>query len=356
MSFESTYVAGHRGLVGSAVLRNLEKNGYRNVLVRTRQQLDLRNAENVRKFFSATRPQAVIVAAAKVGGIKANSDYPVEFLLENLQIQNNLISASFEFGVKKLLFLGSSCIYPKLAPQPIEEESLLTGSLEPTNEPYAIAKIAGIKLCQAYALEYGANFISVMPTNLYGPGDNFDLTTSHVLPALLRKVHEAKLRGEKQVLLWGTGTARREFLHADDLADALRFLIECYDSPEIINVGCGEDVTVRELAEIVLEVVGVDADLVFDATKPDGTPRKLLDITRLQKLGWKPRISLRDGIRQTYEWFLKYSPWASGGSAKGRRLSEVYRSCQGTADSPKCSVGQNHHIRPALETSDTARK
>jgi GDP-L-fucose synthase len=322
MSFESTYVAGHRGLVGSAVLRNLKKNGYRNLVVRTRQQLDLQNAVNVRKFFSATRPQAVIVAAAKVGGIKANSDYPVEFLLENLQIQNNLISASFEFGVKKLLFLGSSCIYPKLAPQPIQEESLLAGSLEPTNEPYAIAKIAGIKLCQAYAREYGANFISVMPTNLYGPGDNFDLTTSHVLPALLRKVHEAKLKGEKQVLLWGTGTARREFLHADDLADALRFLIECYDSPEIINVGCGQDVTIRELAEIILEVVDCDADPVFDATKPDGTPRKLLDITRLQKLGWKPRISLRDGIRQTYEWFLKNREWASGGIAKGRRPSD----------------------------------
>jgi GDP-L-fucose synthase len=305
MSFESTYVAGHRGLVGSAVLRNLEKNGYRNLLTRTRQQLDLRNAENVRKFFSATRPQAVIVAAARVGGIKANSDYPVEFLLENLQIQNNLISASFEFGVKKLLFLGSSCIYPKLASQPIQEESLLTGSLEPTNESYAIAKIAGIKLCQAYAREYGANFISVMPTNLYGPGDNFDLTTSHVLPALLRKVHEAKLRNERQVVLWGTGTARREFLHADDLADALRFLIECHDSPQLINVGCGEDVTIRELAEIVLEVMGFDAKLVFDATKPDGTPRKLLDITRLQRLGWKPRISLRDGIRRTYQWFQK---------------------------------------------------
>jgi len=326
MSFETTYVAGHRGLVGSAVLRNLAKNGYRNVLVRTRQQLDLRNAENVRKFFSATRPQAVIVAAAKVGGIKANSDYPVEFLLENLQIQNNLISSSFEFGVKKLLFLGSSCIYPKLAPQPIQEESLLTGSLEPTNEPYAIAKIAGIKLCQAYAREYGTNFISAMPTNLYGPGDNFDLTTSHVLPAVLRKVHEAKLRNEKQVMLWGTGTARREFLHADDLADALRFLIECYDSPEIINVGCGADVTICELAEIVLEVVGLDADLVFDSTKPDGTPRKLLDITRLQKLGWKPRISLRDGIRQTYEWFLKSREWASGSIAIGRRPSDLHLS------------------------------
>ena len=249
-------------------------------------------------------------------GKRSRARHPVEFLLENLQIQNNLISASFEFGVKKLLFLGSSCIYPKLAPQPIQEESLLTGSLEPTNEPYAVAKIAGIKLCQAYAREYGANFISVMPTNLYGPGDNFDLTTSHVLPALLRKVHEAKVRNERQVVLWGTGKARREFLHVDDLADALRFLIECYDSPQIINVGCGEDVTIRQLAEIVLEVVGFDADLVFDATKPDGTPRKLLDITRLQKLGWKPRISLRDGIRRTYQWFLKNCVWASGGIAR----------------------------------------
>jgi GDP-L-fucose synthase len=305
MSFESVYVAGHRGLVGSAVLRNLEKNGYRKILVRTRQQLDLRSRENVRKFLFATRPDAVIVAAAKVGGIQANNHYPVEFLLENLQIQNNLISASFESGVKKLLFLGSSCIYPKFAPQPIQEESLLSGSLEPTNEPYAIAKIAGIRLCQAYAREYGANFISVMPTNLYGPGDNFDLATSHVLPALLRKVHEAKLRNEKQVVLWGTGTVRREFLHADDLADALRFLLENYDSPEIINVGCGEDVTIRELAQIVLEVVGFEADLVFDPIKPDGTPRKLLDVTRLKKLGWRPRISLRDGIRQTYQWFLE---------------------------------------------------
>ena len=307
MPFESTYVAGHRGLVGSAVLRNLERNGYRKILVRTRQQLDLRNREHVQKFFLATRPQAVIVAAAKVGGIKANNDSPAEFLLENLEIETNLISASFESGVKKLLFLGSSCIYPKLAPQPIREESILTGPLEPTNEAYAIAKIAGIKLCQAYAREYGANFISAMPTNLYGSGDNFDLEKSHVLAALMRKVHEAKERNERQVTLWGTGTPRREFLHADDLGDALRFLLENYDSPEIINVGCGEDVTIRELAEMVLEVVGLDANLVFDATKPDGTPRKLLDITRLRKLGWKPRISLRDGIRQTYEWFLENS-------------------------------------------------
>jgi GDP-L-fucose synthase len=305
MFFDSTYVAGHQGLVGSAVLRSLVRNGYRNILVRTRQQLDLRNRDDVQKFFFATRPQAVIVAAAKVGGIKANNDYPVEFLLENLQIQNNLISASFESGVKKLLFLGSSCIYPKLAAQPIREESLLTGLLEPTNEPYAIAKIAGIKLCQAYAREYGANFICAMPTNLYGPGDNFDFETSHVLAALIRKMHEAKVRSDKEVTLWGTGTPRREFLHAEDLGDALRFLLENYDLPEIINVGCGEDVTVRELAEIVMEVVGFQANLVFDPTMPDGTPRKLLDIARLKKLGWQPRISLRDGIRQTYKWFLE---------------------------------------------------
>jgi GDP-L-fucose synthase len=305
MSFESVYVAGHRGLVGSAVLRNLERNGYRRIVVRTRQQLDLRNREQVRKFFLATRPEAVIVAAARVGGIKANHDFPAEFLLENLEIQTNLISASSEFGVKKLLFLGSSCIYPKLAPQPIQEESLLTGPLEPTNEAYAIAKIAGIKLCQAYAREYGANYISAMPTNLYGSGDNFDLENSHVLPALIRKAHEAKVMNKREVILWGSGTPRREFLHADDLGDALRFLLENYDSPEIINVGSGKDVTIRELAEIVLEVVGLEAKLVFDATKPDGTPRKLLDITRLQNLGWRPRISLRDGIRQTYEWFLE---------------------------------------------------
>jgi GDP-L-fucose synthase len=307
MHFEPIYVAGHAGLVGSAVCRNLQKNGYRNLVVRTRQQLDLRSGENVEKFLFAARPTAVIVAAAKVGGIKANDDCPVEFLLENLQVQNNLISASFKAGVKKLLFLGSSCIYPKLAPQPIREESLLTGPLEPTNEAYALAKIAGIKLCQAYARQYGANFISAMPTNLYGPGDNFDLEKSHVLPALIRKVHQAKVRGEREVVIWGTGTPRREFLHADDLGDALRFLLENYDLPEIINVGSGQDVTIRELAEIVLEVVGLDAKLVFDPRKPDGTPRKLLDISRLKNLGWSPRISLIDGIRHTYEWFLKNS-------------------------------------------------
>jgi GDP-L-fucose synthase len=311
MTFGSVYIAGHRGMVGSALLRNLQKHGYRNIIVRTRDELDLRNAGDVRQFFSTTRPDAVVVAAARVGGIKANHDFPVEFLLENLQIQNNLISAGFDFGVKKLLFLGSSCSYPKLAAQPIKEEALLAGHLEPTNEPYAIAKIAGIKLCQAYARQHGANFISVMPTNLYGPGDNFDLETSHVLAALIRKVHEAKLENRREVVIWGTGTPRREFLHSDDLAEALRFLLENYDSPQIINVGCGYDVSIRELAQIVAKVIEVEVELVFDTSKPDGTPRKLLDTGRLQKLGWKSRISLEDGIRDTYQWFLRHGGPAS---------------------------------------------
>jgi len=307
MTFGSVYIAGHRGLVGSALLRNLQKHGYRNIIVRTRDELDLRNTGDVRQFFSKTRPELVIAAAARVGGIKANYDFPVEFLLENLQIQNNLISAGFDFGVKKLLFLGSSCSYPKLAAQPIKEEALLAGYLEPTNEPYAIAKIAGIKLCQAYARQHGANFISVMPTNLYGPGDNFDLETSHVLAALIRKVHEAKLENRREVVIWGTGTPRREFLYSDDLAEALRFLLENYDSPEIINVGCGYDISIRELAQIVAKVIEFEVELVFDTSKPDGTPRKLLDTGRLQKLGWKPRISLEDGIRDTYQWFLQHA-------------------------------------------------
>ena len=312
MRFRSVYVAGHRGLVGSALMRNLQKNGYRNILVRTHQELDLRNPEEVQKFFSEVRPEAVVIAAAKVGGIQANSIFPVEFLLENLQIQNNLISTSFEFGVKKLLFLGSSCIYPKLAAQPIREDSLLTGPLEPSNEPYAIAKIAGIKLCQAYARQYGANFISAMPTNIYGPGDNFDLEKSHVLPALIRKVHEAKVKNRREVTIWGTGTPRREFLHADDLADALRFLLENYESPEIINVGYGEDVTIHDLVQIIARGRWFEIEIVFDTSKPDGTPRKLLDSTRLQALGWKPRISLKDGILQTYHWLLQ-----SGAELKG---------------------------------------
>lgn len=308
------YVAGHGGLVGSALVRNLQQNGCQNILVRTHKELDLKNQAEVRKFFSENKPEAVIVAAAKVGGIQANSDFPVEFLLENLQIQNNVIATSFEFGVKKLLFLGSSCIYPKMAAQPIREDSLLTGPLEPSNEPYAIAKIAGIKLCQAYARQYRANFISAMPTNIYGPGDNFDLEKSHVLPALIRKVHEAKMKNRREVTIWGTGTPRREFLHADDLADGLRYLLENYDSPEIVNVGYGEDVTIYDLVKIIAGAIGFEIEVVCDTSKPDGTPRKLLDSSRLQSLGWKPRVQLKDGIRQTYHWLLQNSVEQKGWS------------------------------------------
>ena len=308
MPFSSIYIAGHRGLVGGAMVRYFESRGQPNIIVQSRQGLDLRDSDAVREFFSATRPEAVVVAAAKVGGIQANNNFPVEFLLENLRIQNNVIAASFEAGVKKLLFLGSSCIYPRLAPQPIREDSLLSGPLEPTNKPYAIAKIAGIELCQAYSREYGVNFISAMPTNLYGPGDNFDLDSSHVLPALIRKAHEAKINNQPAFTVWGSGSPRREFLYVDDLADALAFLLENYDSPEVINVGCGNDVTIRELAEIVSEVVGFKGELIFDPSKPDGTPRKLLDTSRLEKLGWTPRVSLRDGIDQTYQWYLRSAP------------------------------------------------
>ena len=298
------FVAGHRGMVGSALIRRLELEGFSNLLVRDSSKLDLRDESAVAKFFAAEKPAVVILAAAKVGGIKANNDFPVEFLLENLRIQNNVIQTAHETGARKLLFLGSSCIYPKFAPQPIPETALLSGPLEPTNEAYAIAKIAGIKLCQAYAREYGANFISAMPTNLYGPNDNFDLETSHVLAALLRKAHEAKTRKDRRLIVWGSGKPRREFLHVDDLASACLLLLEKYDSSEIINVGCGEDISVRELAELICEVVGFDGDLIWDATKPDGTPRKLLDVTKLGALGWKPSIPLRDGIARTYEWFL----------------------------------------------------
>jgi GDP-L-fucose synthase len=259
----------------------------------------------VDRFFADESPAVVIFAAARVGGIKANNDLPVDFLLENLQMQNNVIRAAHQAGVRKLLFLASSCVYPKHAPQPIPEAALLTGPLEPTNEPYAIAKIAGIKLCQAYAREYGANFISAMPTNLYGPNDNFDLFSSHALAALLRKAHEAKEKGAGEMLVWGSGKPRREFLHVDDAAAACVFLLEKYDSPEIINVGCGEDISIRELAELICEVVGFQGELVWDATKPDGTPRKLLDVSRLHDLGWRHSIRLREGIAQTYEWFLQ---------------------------------------------------
>src|SRR5438045_4940336 len=291
-------------MVGSALVRRLEAERFTNLLTRDRSHLDLSDESAVAKFFAEARPDIVILAAANVGGIKANNDFPVEFLLDNLRIQNNIIRSAYETGVRKLLFLGSSCIYPKLAPQPIPETALLGGPLEPTNEAYAIAKIAGIKLCQAYAREYGANFISAMPTNLYGPNDNFDLETSHVLAALLRKAHEAKTRKDRKLTVWGSGNPRREFLHVDDLASACLFLLEKYDSSEIINVGCGEDISIRELAELICEVVGFDGDLAWDATKPDGTPRKLLDVSKLRALGWKPSIPLRDGIARTYEWFL----------------------------------------------------
>jgi GDP-L-fucose synthase len=301
---EKIFVAGHRGMVGSALIRRLESEGFSNLLVRDRSKLDLRDESAVAKFFAEEKPAVVILAAAKVGGIKANNDFPVEFLLENLRIQNNVIRSAYEHGARKLLFLGSSCIYPKLAPQPIPETALLSGSLEPTNEAYAIAKIAGIKLCQAYAREHGANFISVMPTNLYGPNDNFDLETSHVLAALLRKAHEAKRRKDSELIVWGSGKPRREFLHVDDLASACVLLLEQYDSPEIINVGFGEDISIRELAELICDVIGFDGELTWDASKPDGTPRKLLDVTKLRALGWKPSIRLRNGIAQTYEWFL----------------------------------------------------
>jgi len=268
---ESIYVAGHRGMVGSAIVRRLENDGFSRILTRTRAELDLLDRTAVRAFFETNRPGIVVDAAARVGGIVANAERPVEFLLENLSIQNNIIEAAADFQVRKLLFLGSSCIYPKFAPQPILESSLLTGALEPTNDAYALAKIAGVKLCQAYAHQYGKNFLSGMPTNLYGPNDNFDLHTSHVLPALIRKVHEARLAEEKSLTVWGTGTPRREFLHVDDLADASLFLLEHYDSPELINIGCGEDVTIRELAETVCDVLGFEGELVFDTSKPDGT-------------------------------------------------------------------------------------
>src|SRR5216117_3901527 len=301
---DKIFVAGHRGMVGSAVMRRLQADGFKNLLIRDRSELDLMNESAVAKFFLKEKPTIVICAAAKVGGIQANNDYPVQFLLDNLRIQNNVIRSASDSGVRKLLFLGSSCIYPKFAPQPIPETALLSGPLEPTNEAYAIAKIAGIKLCQAYCREYGANFISAMPTNLYGPNDNFDLETSHVLAALIRKAHEARIRNDQRLIVWGTGKPRREFLHVDDLASACLLLLEKYDSPEIINIGCGEDVTIRELAGLVCEVVGFDGKLVWDKTKPDGTPRKLLDVTRIRKLGWQPAIPLRKGIAQTYEWFL----------------------------------------------------
>jgi GDP-L-fucose synthase len=300
------YVAGHRGLVGAAVVRRLERQGYQNLVLRTHQDLDLTEQAAVRDFFERERPQAVVMAAARVGGIQANNTRPAEFIRDNLLIQDNVIDAAYRAGVDKFLFLGSSCIYPKLAPQPIKEEYLLTGALEPTNEWYAIAKIAGLKMCQAYRRQYGFNAISLMPTNLYGPGDNFDLQNSHVLPALIRRFHEAKLRGDPTLSIWGTGTPRREFLHVDDLADAVVHLLTSYDDEPIVNIGWGEDVTIKELAEMVAAASGFQGRLVFDSSKPDGTPRKLLDTSRLTALGWTPKIALRAGIEQTYAWFKQH--------------------------------------------------
>jgi GDP-L-fucose synthase len=301
------FVAGHRGLVGSALMRALRERGFQNLVVRSRQDLDLTEQSAVREFFDDSRPQAVIMAAARVGGIHANNSHPAGFLRDNLLIQDNVIDAAYRSGVEKFVFLGSSCIYPKLAPQPIKEDYLLTGPLEPTNEWYAIAKIAGIKMCQAYRREFGFKAISLVPTNLYGPGDNFDLQSSHVLPALIRKFHEAKRRNDKSVEIWGTGMPRREFLHVDDLADAVLYLLQRYDAEPIVNVGWGEDLTIRELAETVMSAIGYSGALTFDHSKPDGTPRKLLDVSRLYDLGWRPRISLQAGIESTYAWFKEHA-------------------------------------------------
>ncbi|AWI54439.1 GDP-fucose synthetase [Aquabacterium olei] len=298
------FVAGHRGMVGSAIVRRLQQSGYTQVLTRGRQELDLLNQQAVHDFMHAERPDYLFIAAAKVGGIHANNVYRAEFLYQNLVIETNLIHAAHTAGVQSLMFLGSSCIYPKLAPQPLKEDCLLTGPLEPTNEPYAIAKIAGIKLCEAYNDQYGRQYISVMPTNLYGPNDNYDLNNSHVLPALIRKAHEAKQRGDASLVVWGTGTPMREFLYADDLADACVHLMEQGYSGPLVNIGTGTDVTIRELAETVVKVVGFEGDLTFDSTKPDGTPRKLMDVSRLHSLGWKARTSLEDGIALAYQDFL----------------------------------------------------
>ncbi|MEI6946666.1 GDP-L-fucose synthase [Paraflavisolibacter sp. H34] len=295
------YIAGHRGMVGSAIVRRLQEQGYGNLVCRTSRELDLRDAAAVQAFFEAERPEYVFLAAAKVGGILANNTYRAEFLYDNLMIQSNVIHQSHRSGVRKLLFLGSSCIYPKLAPQPLREDSLLTGELEPTNEPYAIAKIAGIKMCDAYRDQYGCNFISVMPTNLYGPNDNYDLANSHVLPALLRKMHEAKEANQPTVTVWGTGKPLREFLHADDLADACLFLMDRYHEKGLVNIGVGADISIRDLAYLIKEIVGYGGEIVFDSSKPDGTPRKLMDVSKINALGWTATIDLRQGIASIYE-------------------------------------------------------
>jgi GDP-L-fucose synthase len=297
------YVAGHRGLVGSAIMKKLKKEGYNNLVYRTSSELDLRRQEKVEEFFEEEKPDYVILAAAKVGGIQANDKYSAEFLYDNLMIESNVIDAAYQNDVEKLLFLGSSCIYPKFADQPMKEDYLLSGKLESTNEGYAVAKITGIKLCEHYNNQYDTNFISAMPTNLYGPNDNFDLETSHVLPALIRKFHEAKVNDEDEVVIWGTGKPKREFLHVDDLADSLLFLMNNYNGDQFVNVGVGKDISILELAELIKDIVGFEGEIVNDLSKPDGTPRKLLDVTRLNDLGWEAQISLEEGIKDTYQWF-----------------------------------------------------
>lgn len=304
------FIAGHRGMVGSAIVRKLESEGYSNLIVRTSKELNLTDQAAVAQFFDLEKPEYVVLAAAKVGGILANNTFRGQFLYENLMIQNNVIHQSYLNGVKKLLFLGSSCIYPKMAPQPLKEESLLTGLLEPTNEPYAIAKIAGIKMCEAYRSQYGCNFISAMPTNLYGPNDNYDLNNSHVLPALIRKFHEAKENGKTEVILWGTGTPLREFLHVDDLADACFFLLKNYNEALFVNVGTGEDLSIFDLAKMVQRVVGFNGKIVLDSSKPDGTPRKLMDVSRINQMGWKAKIDLEHGIRTVYKSVLEQNIFA----------------------------------------------
>lgn len=298
------YVAGHRGLVGSSIIRRLENEGFENLVVRTSKELDLREKGQVDLFFEREKPEYVFLAAAKVGGIVANNEYPADFIRDNLLIQSNIIDAAYRNNVEKLLFLGSTCIYPKFAEQPLKEEYLLTGALEPTNEPYAIAKIAGIKMCESYNRQYGTKYISAMPTNLYGPNDNFDLHTSHVLPALIRKFHEAKEGNTPNVEVWGTGSPKREFLYSDDLADACVYLMNNYEGNEIVNVGVGEDISIKELAQKVKEVVGYEGEIQFDTSKPDGTPRKLVDVTKLNSLGWKAYTTLEDGLENAYQWFL----------------------------------------------------
>jgi len=334
MLSEKVFVAGHRGLVGSALVRDLRQQGYTNIVTRSHAELELEDADAVMSFFKRERPGVVYLAAARVGGILANSTYPADFIRSNLSIQLNIVEACYKLGTRKMMMLGSSCIYPKHAQQPMTESELLAGPLEPTNEPYAVAKIAGIKLCQAYNTQYGTNFVSVMPTNLYGPGDNFDLKNSHVLPALIRRFHEAKVTNTPAVVVWGTGGARREFLHVDDMARACVHLMQTYDSSEIINIGSGEDITIAQVAGLVKQVVGYDGALEFDHSKPDGSPRKLLDVTRLLATGWRPTIPLERGVRETYAWYLEH-----------------VASARGVATPPRASAGPDDIPRTAGATA-----